>query len=149
MNQTFSRKAPSSRYNELVALYSKMHLEGETARNRPPEKVYPGDSLPIHALPIKVMIDATGTRTLLDYGAGKGLQYQWQNLTLSDGRTVPGLKSFWGVDSITCYDPAYPPFIALPKNRFDGVISTDVLAISLLWIRANTGSRTPARNWKS
>jgi hypothetical protein len=127
MNQTFSRASPSARYTELVALYRKMHLEGEVARNRPPEKVYPGDSLPVHALPIKIMIDATGARSLLDYGAGKGLQYQWQNLKLSDGRTVPALKSFWGVDDITCYDPAYPSFTAVPKSKFDGVISTDVL----------------------
>lgn len=127
MNQTFSRAAPSAKYKKLAALYNKMNNQGETARNPPPEKVYPGDSLPVHALPIKVVIDTAGTRALLDYGAGKGLQYQWQNLTLSDGRTVPGLKLFWGVDSIACCDPAYPSFIAFPIGRFDGVISTDVL----------------------
>ena len=127
MNQTFSRAAPSARYKKLVALYNRIHIEGEPARNRPLEKVYPGDSLPVHALPIKVVIDTAGTRTLLDYGAGKGLQCQWQNLTLSDGRSEPGLKLFWRVDSIACYDPAYHSFIALPKGRFDGVISTDVL----------------------
>ena len=94
------------------------------------------------------MIDTSGTRTLLDYGAGKGLQYQWQNMTLSDGRTVPGLKAFWGVDFITCYDPAYPPFIALPKSRFDGVISTDVLehcpefGYSLAFLIKSLGLRT-------
>ena len=103
MNQTFSRAAPSARYKKLVALYNRIHIEGEPARNRPLEKVYPGDSLPVHALPIKVVIDTAGTRTLLDYGAGKGLQCQWQNLTLSDGRSEPGLKLFWRVDSIACF----------------------------------------------
>jgi hypothetical protein len=127
MTAAFSRANPSSRYTELVTLYNKMHLEGEAQRNRPPEKVYPGDSLPVHALPIKVLIDATQSRTLLDYGAGKGLQYQWQNMKLTDGRTVPDFKTFWGLDSITCYDPAYPPFTTLPKGKFDGVVCTDVL----------------------
>jgi hypothetical protein len=127
MTNAFSRSNPSARYTELVGLYSKMHIEGEAQRNRPPEKVYPGESLPVHALPIKVLIDSTQAKTLLDYGAGKGLQYQWQNMKLTDGRTVPDFKTFWGVDSITCYDPAYPPFTKLPKGKFDGVICTDVL----------------------
>jgi hypothetical protein len=123
----FSRQNPSPRYLELVGMYRQMHLEGEKARDLPPEKVFPGESLPVHAIPIKELIDRTGTRTLLDYGAGKGMQYTWRGLTLKDGRTVGDLKSFWGVESITCYDAAYPPFTQLPAGRFDGVVCTDVL----------------------
>lgn len=123
----YSRQNPSPRYRELVALYRQMHLEGEKARNLPPEEVFPGRSLPVHAIAIKEMIERTGARTLLDYGAGKGMQYQWRDLALNDGRRVSDLKSFWGVESITCYDAAYPPFTALPEGRFDGVICTDVL----------------------
>lgn len=123
----FSRQNPSPRYRQLVAMYNEMHVQGEKARNRPPEKVFPGESLPVHAIPIKDLIDKHGAKSLLDYGAGKGMQYKWTDLKLSDGRVVPDLKSFWGVDSIRCYDPAYPPFIEVPAGQFDGVICTDVL----------------------
>jgi hypothetical protein len=123
----FSRQNPSPRYQQLVGMYRQMHVEGEKARNLSPEQVFPGRSLPVHALPIKELIDRTGARTLLDYGAGKGMQYEWRDLTLSDGRKVSDLKSFWGVESITCYDAAYPPFTQLPAGRFDGVICTDVM----------------------
>jgi hypothetical protein len=37
------------------------------------------------------------------------------------------MKEYWGVESIRCYDPGYPPFSTLPEGRFDGVICTDVL----------------------
>ena len=123
----FSRDNPSPRYQELIALYRKMHVEGEAARNLPPEEVFPGRSLPIHAIPIKEWIDRFQARTVLDYGAGKGMQYQWRDLQLSDGRQVASLQSFWGVESITCYDPAYQPFSQMPEDKFDAVICTDVL----------------------
>jgi hypothetical protein len=37
------------------------------------------------------------------------------------------MQEYWGVESIRCYDPGYPPFSTLPEGRFDGVICTDVL----------------------
>ena len=37
------------------------------------------------------------------------------------------MASFWNIDSITCYDPGFEPYINLPEGTFDGVVTTDVL----------------------
>ena len=49
------------------------------------------------------------------------------NSKTPDGRKFPDIKTAWGVDTITCFDPGYQPFNRLPKGQFDGVVSTDVL----------------------
>jgi hypothetical protein len=105
-----------------------MHLHGETHLGIPPEQTFPGQSLPKEAARIKRLIKLTGTKTILDYGSGKGQQY-WP-LRISDEEErieYPDIRSFWGVDDIRCYDPAYSPFTQLPTGKFDGVICTDVL----------------------
>lgn len=125
---TYSRAHPSPRYQELTRLYRQMHEQGETFLGIPPEQTFPGQSLPPQAARIKRLIDATGSRRLLDYGSGKGQQYQARDITLPG---VPGqwpsIQAYWSVDEIVCYDPAYPPYSELPRGAFDGVISTDVL----------------------
>jgi hypothetical protein len=123
----YSRNNPSPRYHQLVDLYREMHMTGEAARRLPPEQVFPGRSLLIHAVAIKEWVDRFEARTILDYGAGKGMQYEWRDLVLSDGRKVQNLQHFWGVESIVRYDPAYLPFSRVPEGRFDAVICTDVL----------------------
>jgi hypothetical protein len=126
MNHAYSRLAPSARYRELLAQYQDLHRHGERRLNLPAEKTYNGTSLPRHAGRIKGLIEAHAARTLLDYGSGKGHQYQPMEVRLSDGRQYPSIPEFWGVQ-VTCYDPAYEPFRQLPNGTFDGVISTDVL----------------------
>lgn len=123
---TFSRQNPSPRYTALVAMYREMHFEGEKFLGIPPEKTFPGQSLPPHAGRIKQFIDRFGAKTLLDYGCGKGLQYQPMKVNISDGRVFDSIPEFWGV-AVTLYDPAYTPHSTLPQGRFDAVISTDVL----------------------
>jgi hypothetical protein len=123
----YSREAPSSRYRELLDLYKRMHLEGERSLGIPALRTFAGGSLLRHAPAIKRLIDATGTRTLLDYGSGKGQQYTADSLELPDGTRIGKLADYWGVDSITTYDPAYEPLSRLPSGTFDGVICTDVL----------------------
>ena len=124
----YSRAHPSPRYQELTRLYRQMHEQGENFLGIPPEQTFPGQSLPPQAARIKRLIDATGSRRILDYGSGKGQQYQARDITLPG---VPGqwpsIQAYWGVDEIVCYDPAYPPYSELPRGAFDGVISTDVL----------------------
>lgn len=126
MNHHYSRISPSPRYRELLVQYQDLHRHGERRMNLPAEKTYNGTSLPRHAARIKELVDAHGARTLLDYGSGKGQQYQPLEVRLSDGRQFASIPEFWGV-AVTCYDPAYEPFRQLPSGTFDGVVSTDVL----------------------
>ena len=128
MSQKFSRAAPSPRYRRLIEQYQFMHLHGETHLGIPPERTFPGQSLPKEAPHIKRLIRQTGARTLLDYGCGKGQQYWPMRVTdVDEGIDYPDIKSYWGVTDVRCYDPAYSPFTQLPTDTFDGVICTDVL----------------------
>jgi hypothetical protein len=122
----YSRSNPSPRYARLLAQYREMHREGVTDRGIPPDRTFPGKSLPPQAGHIKRLIDLTGARTILDYGSGKGQQYQPLPFADPGGTVQLGIPAWWGVE-VRCYDPAYEPYSALPEGTFDGVISTDVL----------------------
>jgi hypothetical protein len=124
---SYSRAQPSPRYRELIALYGRMHLEGETTLGIPAHQTFPGASLAPHLARIKQWIDRTGARTVLDYGAGKGLQYRPQKVVVDGRHVADGIAEYWDVDEVRCFDPGYPPHSALPAGRFDGVICTDVL----------------------
>jgi hypothetical protein len=124
----YTRNHPSHRYSELVRLYREMHEKGETFLQLKPEETFPGLSLPIQAPRILALIKQTGARHILDYGSGKGQQYQARDLAIpGEAETWPSIQDYWGVESVTCYDPSYTPFSELPRGAFDGVISTDVL----------------------
>ena len=123
----YTRDNPSARYRELIRLYGRMHVEGETRLGIPPEQTFPGQSLFAHLAPIKRLIDAHGARTILDYGAGKGLQYRPRPIVVDGRHVADGVAEYWDVDEVHCYDPGYAPHSARPEGRFDGVISTDVL----------------------
>ena len=124
---SYSRTNPSPRYSELQALYRSMHEEGERFLGIPPEKTFPGSSLAPQAERIKRLIVQTGALTLLDYGSGKGRQYEAQSIRDANGGTWSSVIDFWGIDEVVCYDPCYAPYSKLPEERFDGVICTDVL----------------------
>jgi len=124
---SFSRANPSPRYLELQRLYRAMHQQGETYLGIVPELTFPGTSLLPHRESIKRLIERTDALTLLDYGSGKGRQYDPQTISDEGGMAWPGVADYWGVDEVTCYDPCYEPYSALPQGKFDGVISTDVL----------------------
>jgi 2-polyprenyl-3-methyl-5-hydroxy-6-metoxy-1,4-benzoquinol methylase len=126
--QKYTRASPSPRYRRLLEQYQHMHLHGEQDAGIPPEQTFPGRSLPKQAPHIKRLIKATGAATILDYGCGKGQQYLPLRIADPDERIeYPDIKSYWGVQAIQCYDPAYQPFMQLPTGKFDGVICTDVL----------------------
>lgn len=122
----YTRQNPSPRYQELVALYRTMHIEGEQFLNVPPEETFPGFNLLREAPRIKRLIQLTGSETILDYGSGKGQQYE-VNPVLVAGRKWPSVVEYWNISEVQCYDPAYLPFNTLPTEPFDGVLSTDVL----------------------
>jgi hypothetical protein len=124
----YTRTAPSPRYRRLIEQYQLMHLHGETHLGIPPEQTFPGHSLPKQAPHIKRLIKRTGSKSILDYGSGKGQQYWPLRIVDSeDGIDYPDIKSYWAVEQVRCYDPAYSPFSEMPNGRYDGVICTDVL----------------------
>jgi hypothetical protein len=103
-----------------------MHRDGAVHQGLPPDQTFPGLSLPPQAGHIKRLIDLTGAKTILDYGSGKGQQYQPLPFTDPGGTVHLGIRAWWGVE-VRCYDPGYEAYSALPSGQFDGVISTDVL----------------------
>ena len=126
----YTRDNPSPEYRAMVEMYATLHSEGAnkgvTEDHRAPEQTFAGKMLGEHAPTIKEMIDRTSSRTLLDYGSGKGESYEQKDIQI--GETVaPSLQEYWGLESIRCYDPGYQPFTELPQEQFDAVISTDVL----------------------
>ena len=123
----YSRANPSPRYLELQNLYRTMHQEGEKFLGVPPEETFPGKSLTPQVHRIKALIRKTGALLILDYGSGKGKQYDPWLIKDGAGGEWPSVMDYWDVDEVVCYDPCYPPFSKYPGGKFDGVISTDVL----------------------
>ena len=62
------------------------------------------------------LVQKTSSISILDYGSGKGEQYQ----------EPYSLNQYWGT-SIRCYDPGIPEFEELPGQAFDGVVCCDVM----------------------
>lgn len=124
---TYSRDNPSPRFQELLDQYRAMHRDGDVRHGTPAQQTFDGKSLPRQAPRIRQLIQRTGAKTLLDYGSGKGKQYLPAGIMENGVVRWNSMQEYWGVDSIRCYDPGYPPFSALPEGRFDGVVCTDVL----------------------
>lgn len=81
-------------------------------------KTYSGKFLRPHALIIKRLIDQTGARHVLDYGCGKGAQYEWVShggtASIPEGMTI---QQFWDVQ-VFRYDPAFPPLATISPEEF-------------------------------
>jgi hypothetical protein len=117
----YSRANPSPRYQELTVLYRRMHTEGERFLDIPAQDTFPGLSLPPQAGRVKRLIARTGAQSILDYGAGKGRQYDVRNFKADDGQVYESIQDYWDVDYVQCYDPSYEPFSKLPASRFANV----------------------------
>jgi hypothetical protein len=122
----YSRQSPSQRYLELSRMYEEMHREGDRVNGISADKTFSGISLLPVAPQIRRVVEATGASRLLDYGCGKGTQYEAPFMA-PDGTRYESVLKYWGVDEVHRYDPAYGPFSQLPSGKFDGVICTDVL----------------------
>jgi hypothetical protein len=121
------RDHPSARYRELLELYRRLHREGERFIGLEPDSTYPGVNLMPHIRRIKALIDETGAKTILDYGCGKGYQYDPQPVRIEGVGTWDSVPDYWDVDEVRCYDPCYERYSRRPEEQFDGVVSTDVL----------------------
>ena len=124
---SYSRDNPSARYQELLRMYQRMHVEGERFQAVAAKFTFDGRSLKPQAQRIKRLIEASGAATLLDYGSGKGTQYDPKPFSVPGEGAWDSVIDYWGVDEVVCFDPAYAPFSARPQGSFDGVICTDVL----------------------
>jgi len=124
---SFSRENMSPRYRMLLQQYKALHEEGEKNLGLPPEATFPGQSLFAQATRIKSMIERTNAELILDYGSGKGKQYDPHPIKIGGVGEWPNIIEYWDVSEVVCFDPSYEPFNKLPQGKFDGVISTDVL----------------------
>jgi len=126
-------------------LYRRLHAEGEARLGLLPEQTYPGVSLLPHVAKIKQMIDQTGARTVLDYGCGKGQQYDATDLEVPGVGRIDSILDYWDIDHVHCYDPCVPRYDRLPDESADGVVATDVLEHcpeeDVAWIVAEMYSR--------
>jgi hypothetical protein len=141
---SYCRERPSPQYKALLCLYQDMHragyrrisAQGETAVAA--SDAYAGEQLLHYLGHIRALARQHDARRILDYGAGKGTQYRDDLvIRLDDGKTeFRGIKAFWGVDSIDCYEPGLSD--GPPEGSFHGVVCTDVLehcfAADLPWI---------------
>jgi hypothetical protein len=64
------------------------------------------------------LVQGTGSKTILDFGGGKGYQYSKFKLNYNFG-----IKE----SNIDIYDIGIPKYRGMPDRMYDGVISTDVL----------------------
>lgn len=123
----YSRTNPSPRYQYLIEQYRTMHIEGERFLDIKADATFPGLSLPPQARRIKRLIEVTSADSILDYGCGKGRQYEISPFRIMGAGEWPSIVEYWDVSEVHCYDPCYLPFSTLPQGQFDGVIATDVL----------------------
>lgn len=130
----YNRENPSPRYQDLLKMYAQMHdggsmaKVGENTHQLTAKATFPGNELPKFADHIAGLIRETGSASVLDYGSGKGLQYDPQHVIGQDGKEIDICKK-WGIDrdNVSCFDPGVPAFNTLPDGPFDAVVSTDVL----------------------
>lgn len=123
----FSRANPSPRYLELQTMYRHLHQKGEESLGTAPEDTFRGFSIKPQLARIKSLIARTGADTVLDYGCGKGQQYEPREIMGDNGEVWPSVIDCWDIGEVVCYDPCYEPYNKLPQGKFDGVICTDVL----------------------
>jgi hypothetical protein len=107
-------------------MYQRMHAQGDSAKGIAAVDMFSGISLGPQIGRIKRLINDTGATTILDYGAGKGRQYEPRQVRVGE-HTWDSVLDYWDVDEVTLYDPAYGPHNKLPQGRFDGVVCTDVM----------------------
>lgn len=74
-----------------------------------------------HVQQVRVVIERCHVKTMLDYGCGKGVQYE-----RAHDETGIWLRKAWPV-AITLFEPAWPAYSARPEGTFDMVLCSQVL----------------------
>lgn len=116
INNKYTKDNPSPRSLKLIEQYKELHNENK----------FKGISLCNHIDIIGDIIKETKVKTLLDYGAGKGYLYSKDFKIVKPELDKP-LQELWNLESHRCYDPAYAEHSKYPEDKYDLVISTDVI----------------------
>jgi SAM-dependent methyltransferase len=109
-------------FNKYLDLYKAYHESHEAGR----QSGYSGRSILKQLRPIADFAKQIGARSMLDYGCGRGEQYEWNDIEV-DGKNLGSIRSLLGIDNIRLYDPAVQKHMTKPTGVFDLVICTDVL----------------------
>ncbi len=86
-------------------------------------KTFSGNGCLKHAPALIAFAKQIGATSAIDYGCGKGLQYDKEFLLVGEAVKLEEALGF----SVIKYDPAVPKFAALPQVEADLVWCTDVL----------------------
>lgn len=132
---------PSPRYHFLIEQYQKMHRIAEQQSD-----VFSGWTSLWRVLPhLRAFIHQNGpVHSLLDYGGGRGKQYNIGEIYFPERHTNQSISQFLDVQNITCWDPGRDRG-SPPSGKFDMVICIDVLehcdSADLPWIISSLFSR--------
>ena len=116
INTKYTRLNPSPTSLKLIEYYKELRSKN----------VFKGISLIKHMKSIGDQIKKYKCKTLLDYGSGKGLLYS-KEYSYIDSILDKPIQEYWGLESHQCYDPGHPEHSKYPINKYDIVISVDVL----------------------
>jgi len=116
INNKYTKDNPSPRSLKLIEQYKELHNENK----------FKGISLCNHIDTIGDIIKENKVKTLLDYGAGKGYLYS-EHFKIIKPELEKPLQELWNLKSHRCYDPAYEEHSKYPKDKYELVISTDVI----------------------
>lgn len=121
----YSRDQPSPRYHILAEQYGMMHTNAAQASTGIGE--FAGTRMNfLYAPVIRSFLRSHQVATLLDYGGGRGLQYQ--SVVQPDGFQFGGLAEYYGAERAASFDAGWPVECPYPAGQsFDAVVSCDVL----------------------
>ena len=102
-----------------------MHNNGDD--DIPADEMFDGRAVMYHIEAINNLLRGTQSHSLLDYGCGKALAYDILPINTGDGTKIMGIRNLWPDIDISLYDPGYADYSQLPTEKYDAVISTDVL----------------------
>lgn len=80
-----------------------------------------------HVGRIEQLVQVTGAKRVLDFGAADGKEYDARVVELPGQTGKRTVVDFWEVDVVHCYDPAQATFCNVPRSSFDGVVCFNLL----------------------
>ena len=113
---------PSSYYDQSVELGKQFQLNNSS---------WGGDDCKNYHNQIRLLMDKYNAKSVLDYGCGKGRQYQnllSYGLSPTENTEPMTFKTRINAESVYCYDPCVVEFEIEPIGQtFDAVICTQIL----------------------